>query len=119
MRHLAARPAVHAEPSRRLHPQVAERLAELGIERLYRYQARAIDSIRAGRHTVIVAGTAAGKTLCYQVPIMEAVLEDSRSTALCIYPTKALAQDQARSFSAIAGDLVAAATYDGDTPTED
>jgi DEAD/DEAH box helicase domain-containing protein len=118
MRHLAARPAVHAEPSRRLHPQVAERLAELGIERLYRHQARAIDSILAGRHTVVVAGTAAGKTLCYQVPIMEAALEDPRSTAFCIYPTKALSQDQARSFSVVAADQVAAATYDGDTPTD-
>lgn len=119
VRHIAARPAIHTDPQTPLRPEVAERLGELGIRRLFRHQARAIDSIRAGRHTVIVAGTAAGKTLCYQVPIMEAVLEDSRSTALCIYPTKALAQDQARSFSAIAGDLVAAATYDGDTPTED
>lgn len=119
VRHIAARPAIHTDPQTPLRPEVAERLDELGIRRLFRHQARAIDSIRAGRHTVIVAGTAAGKTLCYQVPIMEAVLEDSRSTALCIYPTKALAQDQARSFSAIAGDLVAAATYDGDTPTED
>ncbi|HEX7098690.1 MAG TPA: DEAD/DEAH box helicase [Acidimicrobiia bacterium] len=119
MRHVAARPAIHADTERPLHPRIAERLGELGIDRLYRHQARAIDSIRAGRHTVVVAGTAAGKTLCYQVPIMEAALEDPRSTAFCIYPTKALAQDQARSFSVVAGDVVTAATYDGDTPTDE
>lgn len=88
----------------------------MGIDRLYRHQARAVDLIRSGRHTVVVAGTAAGKTLCYQIPIAEAILDEPKTTALCLYPTKALAQDQARSFNAAAMPGMHAETYDGDTP---
>lgn len=119
VRHLGDRPPIGAEPKRPLPPALQARLADLGVRRLYRHQARAIDSIREGRHTVVVAGTASGKTLCYQIPIAEAVLENPRSTALCIYPTKALAQDQGRSFSALDLDDLRAETYDGDTPTDD
>jgi DEAD/DEAH box helicase domain-containing protein len=119
VRHLPPRPAIHADPATPLLPPVAERLQRLGIDRLYRHQSRALDHIRGGRHTVVVAGTAAGKTLCYQIPIAEAALEDPKSTALCIYPTKALAQDQARSFASMALDGMSVATYDGDTPADE
>ncbi|MFP3915135.1 MAG: DEAD/DEAH box helicase, partial [Actinomycetota bacterium] len=118
VRHLPARPAIGADPSVPLPAPVARRLEEMGVERLYRHQARALDHIRRGRHTVIVAGTAAGKTLCYQIPLAEALLADPKSTALCIYPTKALAQDQARSFSSWTMEATNVATYDGDTPTD-
>lgn len=119
VRHLPAREALFASPAEPLHPEVEGLLARRGIDSLYRHQARAIDLIRGGRHTVVVAGTAAGKTLCYQVPIAEARLADPTATALCLYPTKALAQDQARSFSDFGPAGVEAATYDGDTPAEE
>lgn len=119
VRHIASRPAIYADPTPALSAPVSGRLAELGIGKLYRHQARALDLIRAGINTVVVAGTASGKTLCYQLPIAEAIVADPTATALCIYPTKALAQDQARSFAALGMAGVAAATYDGDTPTEE
>ena len=101
-----------------LEPRLAAALAERGIERLYRHQAEAIRLARAGTHTVVVAGTASGKSLCYQVPIAEAALADKRSTALCLFPTKALTQDQFRSFHRLGLPELTAAVYDGDTETE-
>ena len=118
MRHLPGRPAIEGETAIPLSDPVSSRLGELGILPLYRHQARAIDLIRDGSNTVVVAGTASGKTLCYQIPIAEAVAEEATATALCIYPTKALAQDQQRSFAALGMDGVDASTYDGDTDRE-
>ena len=94
-----------------------ELLAARGVQRLYRHQARAVNRIRRGEHLAVVAGTASGKSLCYQLPIAEAVLEDADRTALLLFPTKALAQDQARSLREwdVPGLVVAA--YDGDLPT--
>ena len=118
VQHLPARPAIHADPAQPLSPETLERLERVGVERLYRHQAKAVDRIRAGRHTVVVAGTAAGKTLCYQIPILETFRDDPKATAICVYPTKALAQDQARSFQQFGGSAFQVATYDGDTPTD-
>jgi len=107
-------------PERPLHPAVAGALSRLGIEALYTHQADAIDAVRRGEHVVVVTGTASGKTLCYTVPILETLLEEPEATALLLFPTKALAQDQLRGllrfkeldsrFPLVAG------TYDGDTP---
>jgi len=115
--HLPARTARHAEIPGGLHPKVAAALAAQGITRLYTHQASAIDAIRNGRSAVIVTGTASGKTLCYNIPIVESLLHDSTSTALCLYPTKALTQDQLRAVGPLValGDFLAG-TYDGDTP---
>ena len=96
---------------------LADRLAEKGITRLYRHQARAVRRIREGTHVVLVSGTASGKTLCYQVPIAERVLEDPTRTALLVFPTKALAQDQLGSISRLGIPGLVASTYDGDLPT--
>jgi DEAD/DEAH box helicase domain-containing protein len=113
---LPARPARHAELTAALAPDVADRLPEGG---LWTHQAEAIDHARAGRSVAVAAGTASGKSLCYQVPIAEAVVESGgRATALLVYPTKALAQDQLRSIGALGIDSIVAATYDGDTPAE-
>lgn len=102
-----------------LHPALATRLRDRSIERLYRHQARAVESIRSGTHTVIEAGTAAGKTLSYQIPIVEKALEKAASTSLLIYPTKALAQDQHRSLAEYRLPGINPALYDGDTDRED
>ena len=90
-----------------------------GVAALYTHQAAAIDALRAGRSVVVASGTASGKSLCYQVPIVESVVGRTGDTALVVYPTKALAQDQLRSFRQwLLPDLVAA-TYDGDTAPDD
>ncbi len=84
----------HAEPARPLPPYLARRLDSLGVDRLYLHQARAIDLARAGEHLVVVTGTASGKTLCYNLPVLEALAGDPTARALYLFPTKALAQDQ-------------------------
>jgi DEAD/DEAH box helicase domain-containing protein len=106
---LAARPARYAEPLRPLAPELAEALAEQGVERLYLHQARAVDLARAGGSLCVVTGTASGKTLCYNLPVLERLLADADATALYLFPTKALAQDQLRSLAR----LIAAAPARG------
>jgi DEAD/DEAH box helicase domain-containing protein len=117
---LPPRLAVFGDPPGGVHPDVQAALAEQGIDRLYCHQAEAIRQVRDRKHVVIVTGTASGKTLCYNIPIVEALARDSMTTALCIYPTKALAQDQLRALgrfeSEERGLEFLAGTYDGDTP---
>ena len=87
---------------------------------LYAHQARAIDLIRDGHSVVIATGTASGKSLAFQLPIAEAVTAPVRpGTSLLLYPTKALAQDQLRSFTDLGIDGVVAGAYDGDASTEE
>ena len=114
----AERDPITAPPDPPLPGALEERLRERGIEHLYRHQVAGIRRIREGRHTVLVSGTSSGKTLTYQVPIVERALEDPRTTALLLYPTKALAQDQLGSLQRYRLPGVTAATYDGDTPDE-
>jgi len=109
------RQAIFADPDPPLNPVVQNRLLSLGVELLWRHQARAIEAVRASQHTVVVAGTAAGKSLCYLVPIAEAIAADSKRTFLCVYPTKALAQDQLRAIEAMGFPGLLPATYHGDT----
>lgn len=118
---LPARGARHGELSRPLPPPLAEALAAGGIEQLYVHQAAAVDCARRGEHFVVVTGTASGKTLCYQLPLLERWLAEPQATSLLLFPTKALAQDQLKSLlglqEAAAGALpFVAGTYDGDTP---
>lgn len=98
-----------------IDPTVTERLSTRNIEKLYRHQARAIRKIRAGEHTVIVAGTASGKSLCYQIPLAEAIVANPKTTGLLLYPTKALAQDQVGSLGRFGFPNLTVSTYDGDT----
>jgi len=117
---LAQREAAFADVAGGLHPAVQATLTRDGITRLYAHQAEAIEKVRAGQNVVIVTGTASGKTLCYNIPIVESVIADPMATALLIYPTKALTQDQLRGVGrfqdADAGVSFLAGTYDGDTP---
>jgi DEAD/DEAH box helicase domain-containing protein len=92
------------------------RLGLLGIQELYTHQAEAVGHARAGRHVVVATGTASGKTLAYQLPVCEAILEDPASTALYLAPTKALARDQLRMLRAWRLPQLRPATLDGDTP---
>ncbi len=121
--HVQDIPAVaarHAEPGRPLPPELARRLEALGIGDLYTHQAQALDAVRTGSSVVVVTATASGKTLCYNLPVIERLLEKPSANALYLFPTKALAQDQLGKLDKL--DLpprVVAATYDGDTPQQD
>ncbi len=90
-----------------------------GIVRPYTHQAEAIDAVHAGEDVVVVTPTASGKSLCYAMPILQAIAEDPAARALLLFPTKALGQDQVAEFGELAkaSNLhVSASTYDGDTP---
>ena len=120
MEELTERSPVYQEVPGGLHEAVELALGRLGIEKLYSHQAAAIGNIRGRKNVVIVTGTASGKTLCYTIPVLEALLEESQATMLFIYPTKALAQDQLRALTSLQSDDLGiqflAGTYDGDTP---
>jgi DEAD/DEAH box helicase domain-containing protein len=119
-RRFPARAARYGELERPLVPAVEETLRGLGIERFYSHQAAAINAARAGESVTVVTSTASGKTLCFNVPVVERLVERPAARALYLYPTKALAQDQLGKldrWSAAAS--VRAATYDGDTPPDE
>ncbi|WP_200331248.1 DEAD/DEAH box helicase [Thiocystis violacea] len=119
---LPARPASWRDLPEDLSPQLAQALRGRGLERLYSHQREAWDLARAGRHLVVATPTASGKTLCYNLPVLESVLAGGRK-ALYLFPTKALAQDQvaelmelSRALSDAGGPGIKAFTFDGDTP---
>ena len=118
---LPARPARFGELSPPLTQPIAAALAAHGIERLYTHQVQAIESLRAREDAVVVTGTASGKSLCYHIPVLEALLHDPEATALYLFPTKALAQDQLQGLTRLTGSHpellrhVVAGVYDGDT----
>ncbi len=98
---------------------IGDALRRQGIERFYSHQAESIEAVRRGEHIVVVTATASGKTICYNVPAMEALERDPKARALYIYPTKALAQDQLGKIRGYELSAVKAATYDGDTPRQE
>jgi DEAD/DEAH box helicase domain-containing protein len=101
-----------------LHPDVLGALAGLGIERLYAHQAQALEAAWAGP-TIVTTGTASGKSMCFNLPTLDVLCRDARARALYVYPTKALAQDQARALASFGlTKRVRPAIYDGDTPRE-
>jgi DEAD/DEAH box helicase domain-containing protein len=119
VRALPAREAVFGDVPGGVHPRVQDALALQGIELLYSHQAEAIRLVRDGHDIVIVTGTASGKTLCYNIPVVETLLREPSATALYLFPTKALTQDQLRGLGAFQqgdGPTFLAGTYDGDTP---
>jgi DEAD/DEAH box helicase domain-containing protein len=89
----------------------------MGVAGLWTHQAEALAAAREGRHVVVSTGTASGKSLCFNLPVLETLLADRKARALYLYPTKSLAQDQLRAIRAFAIPQVSAATYDGDTPS--
>ena len=102
-----------------LEAGVLDALKKKGIERPYSHQARAIDLALQGKDFVVVTPTASGKTLCYNVPVLDAILKDEASRALYLFPTKALSSDQAAELYSMIETIQApikAYTYDGDTP---
>src|SRR5262245_15314054 len=105
------RPARYAEPAAPLSAPLRAALAARGVARLYTHQAAALDAARSGAHLGVVTATASGKTLCYQLPTLEALLADRSARALFLFPTKALAHDQLRSLDSL---LAALTQHPGD-----
>src|SRR5580693_10090701 len=102
-----------------LHPDVTAGLQRAGIERLYSHQAEALASAWE-RTTIVTTGTASGKSLCFNLPTLDTLCRDAFARALYLYPTKALAQDQARAINAFGlTKQVRPAIYDGDTPQQE
>ena len=114
------RNADYAELEKPLAADLQECLNKQGLERLYSHQAEAVNRIRRGDNVMVATSSASGKTLCYNIAVLEAMLTEERSRALYLFPTKALAQDQLRSLRELcsAGPFKVEefATFDGDTP---
>src|SRR3989454_7161990 len=120
-RELPPVPAAYADFSPGFNPRLKKALEEKGIERLYLHQSEALEAVRGRKNIVVVTPTASGKTLCYNLPVLEAILEEPSARALYIFPTKALAQDQMDELHGLITSLKAdikTFTYDGDTPGE-
>src|SRR5258707_4340041 len=101
--------------------ELAAVYAEKGVSQLDSHQAAAAAAVHAGRNAVVVTPTASGKTLCYNLPVLNAVLENTDARALYLFPTKALAQDQLSELHALSARLhnrFGVFTYDGDTPAD-
>jgi DEAD/DEAH box helicase domain-containing protein len=106
------------DPPADLHPEALAALARAGIERLYSHQARALHAAWEGP-LIVTTGTASGKSLCFNLPTIDVLCRDPHARALYLYPTKALAQDQARALTRFGlGERLRPAIYDGDTPRE-
>ena len=118
--HIPSREASYAELDRPLVASLQDCLVENGLLPLYTHQVEAINYARAGRNVMVATSSASGKTLCYNIPVIEAMLTEQGSCALYLFPAKALAQDQLRGLHELfypglfqMGDI---ATFDGDTP---
>jgi DEAD/DEAH box helicase domain-containing protein len=121
VRHYPAREAQWADFPAWTHADLKAAYADKGIRQLYSHQAAAAETVHAGKSVVIVTPTASGKTLCYNLPILNAILESSDSRALYLFPTKALAQDQLAELHDLNQRLTnrfGVFTYDGDTPSD-
>jgi len=121
-RHLSAQPGRYASFPAGIDPRLIQALNRHGIEHAYTHQAMALEAVLRGENVVVVTPTASGKTLCYNLPVLNALLADPSARALYLFPTKALAQDQLAELNTLAADQALSAlgqpfaTYDGDTP---
>jgi DEAD/DEAH box helicase domain-containing protein len=119
--HIPAREAKFAPMPEWVRADLAAVYAEKGVGNLYSHQAAAAAAVHAGRNAVVVTPTASGKTLCYNLPVLNAVLENPDTRALYLFPTKALAQDQLSELHDLSVRLdhrFGVFTYDGDTPAD-
>src|SRR5688500_6936743 len=113
---IPARDAEFGEWPAWLSPGIRTGLAARGIDRPYVHQAQAIEAVHDGHDIVVVTPTASGKSLCYAVPILQAIADDPAARALCLFPTKALGQDQVAELAVLAkesGLEASTAAYDG------
>src|SRR6202046_2342187 len=121
VRHFPAREAKFVAMPDWVRPELAAAYRSKGIEQLFSHQGAAAELARSGKNFVVVTPTASGKTLCYNLPVLNAILEDADTRALYLFPTKALAQDQLAELQDLAtrlDDCFGVFTYDGDTPSD-
>jgi DEAD/DEAH box helicase domain-containing protein len=120
VRRFPPRPPVLVPIPDSVEPRLADALRSRGIDALYSHQGRALEVLDKGGHCVVVTPTASGKTLCYNLPVLRALLADPAARALYLFPTKALAQDQLAELEELARALpeLRIHTYDGDTPQD-
>jgi DEAD/DEAH box helicase domain-containing protein len=121
VRHIPAREAQFRAMPTWVRPELAAAYHAKGIEKLYTHQAAAAELAHGGKNFVVVTPTASGKTLCYNLPVLNAVLGNADTRALYLFPTKALAQDQLAELHDLAkrlDDCFGVFTYDGDTPSD-
>jgi DEAD/DEAH box helicase domain-containing protein len=117
--HQPGQPSEQAPIPGDLHPAVVAALERRGIRSLFTHQVEAWDSVMRDGDTIVTTGTASGKSLCFNLPVLHVLAGDPRARALYLYPTKALAQDQARSLQELHIPELRHAIYDGDTPQGD
>lgn len=121
--HIPPRQPCYGEPNPPLPPSLERRLRERGLFPLYRHQVEALSLIRQGKNVIVTAPSAGGKTLCYNLPVLETLVTQKGTTALYIFPTKALSQDQCRVFRELACPALFPSEeigiFDGDTPSEE
>ena len=119
--HQPAAEGVFAEIPPAVDPRLRAALERRGIQKLYCHQAEAFEHATKGRNVVIVTPTASGKTLCYNLPVLNLLLRDESARAMYLFPTKALAEDQLHELQSAVeemGSEIRAFTYDGDTPQD-
>ena len=118
-RHLPPSPGDYREIPDDIFPALKQALTAMGIEKLYSHQLETWNLVRSGRNVVVLTPTASGKTLCYNLPVLDTILKDPSARALYLFPTKALAQDQLDELNELklkGGFELKSFTYDGDTP---
>ena len=121
VKHIPAQEGRFAEYPPGVHPGLLAALKQKGYQKLYSHQRSSWEVLQGGGHIVVVTPTASGKTLCYNLPVLNAILNDPASRAIYLFPTKALAQDQRAELDEVIGLLpegVRIHTYDGDTPQD-
>ncbi len=121
IRHFPALPADTTDFPDALDARLIEVLAKRGIDRLYSHQREAFERVSDGDNVVVVTPTASGKTLCYNLPVLDTILREPDARALYLFPTKALSQDQLAELMSFIDDLgsdIRTFTYDGDTPQD-
>ncbi|GAH31141.1 unnamed protein product, partial [marine sediment metagenome] len=119
-RHIPTKSAIYEEFPEWMEDKLVRVLKKKGISKLYSHQASSLEFIRNHKNVVVVTPTASGKTLCYNLPVLDSILKDENSRALYMFPTKALSQDQLTELYQLVSALdegIKTYTYDGDTPS--
>ena len=121
IKHLPAQEGRYVDYPADVHPSLVKAFREKGYERLYTHQHSCWEAVRRGENAVVVTPTASGKTLCYNLPVLDAMLKDTSARALYLFPTKALANDQRAELDdtiKLLPEEIRIFTYDGDTPQD-
>lgn len=121
IKHIPAQEGQYCEYPSDVHPALVEALKEKGFSKLYTHQHLSWRLLKEGKNIVVVTPTASGKTLCYNLPVLEAILKNPSSRAIYLFPTKALSQDQKTELNETIkhlGGEIRIFTYDGDTPQD-